>query len=206
MGSPGRDREEARLVRRVLAGEEAAFHAFFDRFFPGLYRFALARLDRDATAAEEVVQETLCRAIAKLHTFRGEAALFTWLCTFCRHEIAALHRARTRRGRPVELVEEVPAIRGALESLSRDDPDPEITARRREVGRLVQVALDHLPERYARALEWKYIDGLSVREIAARLELSEKAAESTLTRAREAFRDGFTTLTGAASGPRRVTP
>ena len=51
--------------------------------------------------------------------------------------------------------------------------------------------LDALPGRYGEALEWKYIDGLSVREIAARLELGEKATESLLTRARESFRDAI---------------
>jgi len=54
--------------------------------------------------------------------------------------------------------------------------------------------LDRLPPRYAAALEWKYIDGLPVNEIAARLELTSKAAESMLTRAREAFREGFSIL------------
>ena len=200
------DREELALVRRVLAGEEPAFDEFFERYFPRLYRFALARLSGDADAAEDVAQETLCRAMSKLQTFRAEAALFTWLCTFCRHELSALHRRRQRLGVEVELVEEAPEIRGALESLrDADRGDPEAWARRRELGRLVQVALDHLPARYASALEWKYVEGLTVREIAANFDLSEKATESLLTRARNAFRDGFSTLAGATSGPRPVT-
>ncbi len=57
------------------------------------------------------------------------------------------------------------------------------------------MALDQLPSHYGSALEWKYLEELSVKEIASRLKLSPKAAESTLTRAREAFRDGFTALT-----------
>lgn len=193
-------------MRRMLGGDARAFDEFFERFFPGLYRFARARLSRDVAAAEEVVQETLCRAMAKLHTFRGEASLFTWLCTFCRHEISALHRARRRQGHEVELLEDAAEIRGALESLSGGDGDPELSAHRREIARLVQVTLDHLPARYASALEWKYSDGLSVREIAANLEVSEKAAESLLTRARGAFRDGFAALTETGAGLRPVTP
>ena len=73
--------DDRRLVGRMLSGEEAAFEEFFDGFFPQLFRFALARVDRDADIAEEVVQAALCRVIATLHTYRGEAALFTWLCT-----------------------------------------------------------------------------------------------------------------------------
>jgi RNA polymerase sigma factor (sigma-70 family) len=95
----------------------------------------------------------------------------------------------------VGLVEDSPEIAAALESLSvltAGDPDEEM--RRREISRLVQVTLDRLPERYGSALRWKYIEGVSVREIGTRLEVSAKAAESVLTRAREAFRDGFSTL------------
>ena len=58
-----------------------------------------------------------------------------------------------------------------------------------------QVALDQLPQHYGNALEWKYLEGLPVKEIASRLKLSPKAAESLLTRAREAFRECFTSLT-----------
>jgi RNA polymerase sigma-70 factor, ECF subfamily len=60
----------------------------------------------------------------------------------------------------------------------------------------VQVTLDHLPARYADVLEWKYIQGLSVDEIAHRLGVGYKAAESLLTRARQAFRDGFSLVAG----------
>ena len=55
-------------------------------------------------------------------------------------------------------------------------------------------ALDYLPSRYSQALEWKYCEGLSVNEIAERLEVGAKAAESVLSRARVAFREAFATL------------
>ena len=59
---------------------------------------------------------------------------------------------------------------------------------------LVRRVLDTLPPHYADALEWKYIDEVPVQEIAGRLGLGVKAAESLLTRAREAFRDAFGTM------------
>lgn len=187
-----RDRQ---LARRVISGEERAFDELFDGHFPGLYRFALARLDGDEDAAEEVAQATLCKAISKLTTYRGEAALFTWLCAFCRHEIGAFYRSRGRAAARIDLVEDNPQVRAALESLGASYDAPDQALARSEIGRLVQVALDQLPAKYGHALEWKYVEGLSVREIAARLDLSPKAAESLLTRAREAFREGFTALT-----------
>jgi len=187
---------ESKLVQNMLSGDERAFTEFFDGYFPGLFRFALIRMHHDEDAAEDVVQATLCHAIPKLSTYRGEAALFTWLCTFCRHEISDYYR-RTRRDRAaVLLVEDDPVVASALESLSVwSDAGPEADLRRGETARLVHVLLDRLPPRYAAVLEWKYIDGVSVGEIADRFGLSAKAAESLLTRARDAFREGFAILT-----------
>lgn len=184
--------DDRRLVARMLAGDEAAFDAFFDQVFPGLYRFALARLGNDHAAAEDVAQSTLFKAIRKLRTFRGEAALLTWVHTFCRYEISAYYRKRQRVPAEVELREEHPEVRAALESLAGIDRGPEAELERHEVTRFVQVVLDHLPLRYGDVLEWKYIRGYTVREIAERLSVSPKAVESLLTRARLAFRDGFT--------------
>jgi RNA polymerase sigma-70 factor (ECF subfamily) len=188
------------LARRILAGDESASEAFFAEYFPRLYRFARIRLGGDEQAAEEIVQSTLIRAVRKLHTFRGEAALFTWLCTLCRREIGAwLERAG--RAPEVSLVEDHPATRIALEAAARlAASDPESEAGRREISRLVQVTLDHLPGRYGQVLEWKYIQGLSVDEIAGRLGIGYKAAESQLTRARDAFRDAFAAVAGAWPG------
>lgn len=179
------------LTSRLVAGDEAAFEEFFAANFPRLYRFARARLAGDEDAAEEVVQAVMITAVRKIHTYRGDAALFTWLCTLCRHEIAKwLERTGTRI--EVSLLEEDPLTRGALETLtSLTGDDPQSRFDRRELARLVQVTLDHLPARYADALEWKYLHGLTVDEIAGRLGLGQKAVESLLTRARQAFRDGF---------------
>ena len=186
------------LARRMLQGDEASFNEFFDGYFPVLYRFAMARMNRDADGAEEVVQTVLGKAISKLGTYRGEASLLTWLCTFCRHEISAHFERAGREGRTAHLSEEIPEVAAALESLSSLAGDgPEEALRRQEIMRLVHVTLDRLPVRYADALEWKYIEGLSVVEIAERLGSTAKAAESMLTRARAAFRDGFHTLAGA---------
>jgi len=189
----------------MLAGDESAFEQFFDACFPALYRFAMTRMDRNEDDAEEVAQATLCRALSRLETYRGEAPILTWLFTFCRHEIAAFYRRAGREPHPVDLVEEIPEVAAALESLAATGADPSDVLQREEIVRLVHVTLDSLPGHYADALEWKYIEGLPVRDIAARLALSPKAAESLLTRAREAFRDGFATLTGRPP-PRPVTP
>lgn len=188
--------DDRSLVRGMLAGEESAFEAFFKGCFPPLFRFAMARM-RDTQAAEDVVQATLCRAVTHLSSYRGEAALLTWLCTICRREMSAYYARRERAPEEVDLIEEIPEVRAALESLTRGGPsDPEAALRRRQLADLVRVTLDSLPPHYGDALEWKYLEGLSVVDIAERLGVSAKAAESCLTRAREAFREGFSTLGG----------
>jgi len=183
------------LTRQLLAGDEPAFDAFFAEYFPRVYRFARIRLGGD-DAAEDVAQTTLIKALSKLHTYRGEAALFTWICAFCRREISGWLE---RNGQSAQtLSDESPAMRTVLDSvaaLSRDDPEQDY--RRRELSSLVHVTLDHLPGKYADALVWKYLDETSVDEIGRRLGLGYKAAESLLTRARQAFRDAFTTMVDA---------
>jgi RNA polymerase sigma-70 factor (ECF subfamily) len=185
------------LVKRLLRGEERAFEAFFASYFPRLYRFALARLGHDHDAAEDAVQATLCRAITVLASWRGEASLFTWLCTLCRREIGARFREQSREPAAGGAREAAPDDTAALESLAASvEGSPENALQRRELTRLIQAILDFLPSAYGDALEWKYVLGLSVREIARLLGVSPKAAESTLTRAREAFRREFMALTG----------
>ena len=203
-------REDRKLVRRLLAGDEEAFRRFLDDYAGGLYRFALARLDDDETLAQEIVQATVVSALESLDSYRGEAALFSWLCSCCRHQISGHFRRLKRRPPQVELVEDAPEIRAVLDSLAAGIDGPEDALRRKEARRLVHLVLDHLQPRYGRALEWKYFEGLPVVEIARRLELSPKAAESVLTRAREAFRTGFAAvsrgLEGGFQGLRLVSP
>lgn len=176
----------------MLAGEERAFQQFFDGYFPRLFRFATVRLGRDAGEAEELVQLTLCKAISKLGTYRGEARLFTWLCTFCRHEISAHYERRNRTPLPVEVDESAGEVRAALATAAgRFGEEPTVLLRRAETGQRVRAILDQLPAHYAEVLEWKYLEDLPLKEITERLGIGEKAAESLLTRARQAFRVRF---------------
>jgi RNA polymerase sigma-70 factor (ECF subfamily) len=127
------------------------------------------------------VQSTVCKVIEKLDSYRGEAPLFTWLCACCRNEIAGHFRRAGRRPKEVELDEDI----------EHDQPDASDTTE------LVHAALDRLPPTYARAMEWRYLDGLDVAEVAQRLTLTYKAAESLLSRARGAFREAYEQLTAA---------
>jgi RNA polymerase sigma-70 factor, ECF subfamily len=200
--------DDRRLVKRMLAHDAEAFTEFFDGFFPRLYRFARTRLGEDPDTIKEIVHVTLSKAIRKLRTYRGEAALFTWLCTICRHEMSD-HTARAARERKhVSLTEDLPDVRAAVDALTAPPTDdPEQSFRRLETARLIQVALDRLPAHYGNALEWKYVYGFSVEEIAAKLGVGLDAAQSVLARAKRAFHDVYGTLTKdlvAGSGEREI--
>jgi RNA polymerase sigma-70 factor, ECF subfamily len=189
------------LIASMLRGDEAAFRQFFDGYFPRLYRFAVPRVGGDADAAKEVVQETLIKAIRNLATYRGEAALFSWLCQICRRQIVDYLRANRRHSDRLVLVEDSDEMRAVLESIeapASDEPAHGYSAE--ETRRLVQSVLDRLPERYGDVLEWKYIEGRSVEEIAAALGVGQTAAQSLLARARVAFREALETVFGATAG------
>ncbi len=186
---------DEKLVKQLLAGDERAFSAFFEENFARLYRFASARLPSDLDATAEVVQNTLSLAVRKLHTYRAESALFTWLCAICRHEISDWLKQHNRYRDHVVLMEDSIEVRAAVDSLQAPARmGPEQHYRRAETLRLIQVALDRLPPQYGDVLEWKYIEGHSVKEIASRLHIGTEAAQSLLARAKRAFADVYRTL------------
>lgn len=188
--------EDRRLVSALLRGDSDAFDEFIDEYYPRLYRFAYSRLKGNPEEVDEIVQGSLVKVLENLERFRGEASLFTWICSFCRYEIAAMWRSKYGRGDPVELREDLPDVRAALEALSITPSTPDEELERVELARLIRSILDHLPPKYARVLEMKYLARLQVKEIARQLRLSPKAAESLLTRARNAFREGFIAVAG----------
>jgi RNA polymerase sigma-70 factor (ECF subfamily) len=188
--------DDKRLVKQLLDGNVTAFDHFFEDNFARLYRFAIVRLNDDPEGAREVVQIVLTRAIRKLHTYRAESALFTWLCAICRNEINDWLRKQGRYREHIVLIEDFPEIQSAVDSFQTPPEDsPERNYQRVEALRLIQVALDRLPAKYGNVLEWKYVEGHSVKEIAARLEMGAEATQSLLARAKRAFADVYSTLT-----------
>src|SRR3954452_17901750 len=140
------------LVVRLMRGDQAAFGEFFESHFPPLFRFAMPRVGNDAQVAEEVVQAALCRAVRKLASYRGEAALLTWLCTFCRHEISAHFEKEQRVPPMLDLLDDIPEVRAALESLGAADR-PEAALRRSETRRILQLVVGRVPGHSGDAVE-----------------------------------------------------
>ena len=190
--------DDKRLVRKLLRGDEQAFDAFFSDNFARLYRFALVRLGDDADGASDVAQITLTKAVRKLQTYRGESSLFTWLCAICRNEVSDWLSARGRYQQHIVLTEDFPQVKAAVDSFhAPQNESPEAHYQRTEAMRLIQVALDRLPVKYGNVLEWKYVEGHSVQEIAERLNVGQEAAQSTIARAKRAFADVYVSLLDA---------
>lgn len=191
--------DDRKTVRRLLDGDEKAFRELFDSYFPKLYRYALARLDGQHDEAVEVVQQTFCKAFERLDSYRGDGSLYGWMCRILRNTILDLYRRRGRELPRVTLIEDRGGIRQILDTLAASELEqPEALAARSDVIRLIQATMDRLPGHYGDVLEWKYVDGLSVKNIAERMDIGPKAAESLLTRARVAFRKAMEAVADSA--------
>ncbi len=187
------------VAKRLLAGDEAAFAEVFDDFFPRLYRYALARVNGNEDEARDVVQHTFCKAFERLGSYRGEASLYGWMHQICRNALIDRARRRARRGEMPAITGADDAIRALVDALAAPRADePEHALARLNLLQLIQAALDCLPAHYGNALEWKYLEGLSVTDIAARLAIGPKAAESLLSRARSAFKEAILELSESA--------
>lgn len=183
------------LARRIVRGDRAAFETLFEREFPRLYRFVLLRVRGDTDAAQDLCQQTLERAMRRLDSYRGEAALFTWLCQIARNEMADYWERHTRDHRREPSYDQDEGLRRVLDSLAADPASaPESQREDAELRLMVQTVLDHLPTGYGEVLEWKYVEGLAAGEIGHKLGLTATAAHSLLARARRAFRTEFDAL------------
>jgi RNA polymerase sigma-70 factor (ECF subfamily) len=176
-----RTEREAMLRQAVLAGDEAAWRTWCLEAFDELDRYVFWRCGQRRDQADEVVQETWLTAVRKIRRFNpAQASFLAWL----RGIAANVRRNHQRRVRRIALHE--------ISNNGHADPASQPIANDREdASRRIAAALDALPERQETVLRAKYLDGLSVAQIAAAWNETPKTIESLLTRARQAFREGF---------------
>jgi RNA polymerase sigma-70 factor (ECF subfamily) len=172
---------EIALRDAVLRGDADAWRALYDRAFPAVYAYALARTRRDAEAAAEIVQEAWLVAVRRCAEFDPARGSFgAWMCGIAEFAVRNRGRREARRARHEAPATDLGRDPAAAPSpvVEGDPPDRIARAARAWAG---------LPAAYGAVLAAKYRDGLSVVEIAARDGRSPKAAESLLGRARDAF-------------------
>jgi RNA polymerase sigma-70 factor (ECF subfamily) len=184
------------LVARLRRGDRTAAADLLDGHLEPLYEFVHWRLGSDRAAADDVVQDTFVVALRRLDDFDARATMHAWLCGIAKLKIRELRKARGRaRQRSIDevLEESDDEIDRILSDLERTEL-PEQILQRRETQELVGATLSSLPPEYKAALLAKYVEQLSVGQIAAQSGRSEKAAESLLGRARTAFARVFELL------------
>lgn len=170
---------ERGLRDAVLSGDAAAWGRWLAEHFPAVAAYVRWRCGGAADLAEDVLQETWLTAARRLAAFDPDRARFpAWVCGVAANVVRNHLRARSRlrrRSRP---------LTAAPEPASADPPIDDRAER-------AAAALAAIPDRCERVLRAKYLDQRSVAEIAAAWGETEKAVESLLTRARQAFREAY---------------
>ena len=179
--------DDAELIRRTLARDEAAVRTIMTANNRRLYRLARGILRNDAEA-EDVVQETYVRAFTHLAEFRGASSLATWLARIAINEALG----RLRRDRPAVELSLLP--HGGVDAeiipfpLATTD-DPEKSMAQREIREVVERAIDELPDAFRLVFIARVIEGLNVEETADLLDLRAETVKTRLHRARAMLRD-----------------
>ncbi len=161
--------EEARLVGRVLDGDEAAFRKMYRAHVDRLYRLALRLTGGNDADAEDVVQEAWRRAVRGLGGFEGRSSLATWLSAIVTRCALEKHRA------------DGPGVQA---------PGPRLEAAPREHTVLdLERAFERLPPGFRAVLVLHDLEGYRHRDIAELLGCSEGTSKSQLSRARARMRE-----------------
>jgi RNA polymerase sigma-70 factor (ECF subfamily) len=190
---------DAELVQRAKAGDLDAFEALTGRYEQRVYGLAM-RMLRQEQDAEDVTQQTFLSVLENLEGFRGEASFSTWVLRIASH--AALKIIRKRKGLNTVSLEEATEKSDDSDSIPHPEfiadwrQSPEHLVERNEIRRLLDEALSRLDEKHRLVFLLRDVEGLSVRETADALELSEANVKVRLLRARLQLREDLTRSLG----------
>jgi RNA polymerase sigma-70 factor (ECF subfamily) len=193
---------EAELVDFARRGHREAFRAIMQRSNQRLFRVARGVV-RDDAEAEDVLQEAYTRAFTKLDGFRGDASILTWLTRITLNEA----RGRLRKRRTMVDIGEIEAAqagRGQIVAFPAASMagDPETDLARAQIRRLLEHAVDELPDAFRAVFIMRVVEECSVEETAANLGLKAETVKTRLHRARRHLRKALdeklaATMTGA---------
>ncbi|MEC3768724.1 RNA polymerase sigma factor [Cupriavidus sp. SS-3] len=186
---------DAELVASARAGAASAFEAIMRRNNRLLFRTARGVVADDAEA-QDVVQETYLRAFTSLDSFRGEAALSTWLARIAINVALTAQRKRRRLFQIEAWGEEEDLPGGPLQEnmmsfRAADDESPEAMAERGQVRELLQLAVEKLPPIYRCVFILRAVEDLSVEETAYCLGVSGDVVKTRFLRARMMLRESL---------------
>jgi RNA polymerase sigma-70 factor, ECF subfamily len=177
------ERDEARLITAILAGDKELYHQLIQPYELRVYRMALS-LIKNETEAEDVAQEAFLKAFRNLANFRGGSKFSTWLISITINE--ARRRLRRQTTVRMESLDDPPEEGGKISpALLRDWREiPSEALERREVRALLQKAIAELSPIYREVLVLRDIEQLSIEETAVSLAISISSVKVRLHRAR----------------------
>jgi RNA polymerase sigma-70 factor (ECF subfamily) len=199
MSSQTPETGDTELVQRAKLGDLSAFEALTNRYEKRVYSLAL-RMLRQEQDAEDVTQQTFLSAVEHLAGFREEASFSTWLLRIASH--AALKVIRKRKGLNMVSLEEATEVSESVNSIPHPEfiadwrQSPEELVQRNETRRLLDEALAQLDEKHRLVFLLRDVEGLSVKETAEALGLSEANVKVRLLRARLQLREQLTRTLG----------
>jgi RNA polymerase sigma-70 factor (ECF subfamily) len=186
------------VIARAKLGDRAAFDELVKATYQKVHGLAL-RLTGNEHDADDVVQDTYVRAFRSLVKFRGDARFSTWLHRITANSASTLLGRRNRHRH--DDIDEVIDLADR-----REANDPEYALQNDAVSVRLRRALDSLPERLRNVVVLRDVHGMSHREIAAELDISEAAAKVRLHRARARLRDGLVAWRPASFKTEPVEP
>ena len=189
---------ERDVVRGLREGRPDAWRALYDAFAERVWRGVARLLGPSSAEVADVVQETMLAAARSARTFDGSrGSLWQWLWGIARIQTALHFRKRERHDARKQAGVWLAASNGRLTGwLDGDGADPSALLETAELATLVRTTLLELSDDYEMLLTAKYLDGDSIELIAGRERSTGEAVRSKLARAREAFRQAFTRITG----------
>jgi len=178
-------RADRRLARDLKAGKGAAWEQFYALYAPALFRFVMTLADECKGRAADITQDAMVTAIERIRTYDPKrGGLWAWLCGIAANKRREYLRTAVRDNQLQQQLQSQPAAREP----TSDDRSSEVLH-----------VLAQVNPRHQEVLSLKYMEGCSVQEIAKRLAATEKAVESRLSRAREAFRKAYERWESASS-------
>ncbi len=182
------DLDDEALAARAARRDRAAVRLITQRNNRRLFRAAWSVL-KDRAEAEDVVQESYAKALAAIGAFNGRATLSTWLTRIVMNQAVDRSRALARRAKFLKenQVAELIAWRDRMMAGSAA-PSPETLTLRRELGSRLEQAMAGLPEAYRCVFVLRDIEGMSIAEVAAALEIPEATVKTRQWRAKRRLR------------------
>ena len=187
------------IVARIRGGDGALFEILMRRHNQRVYRVVRAVV-KDEADVEDVMQQAYINAFTHLHQFEERSQFSTWLIRIALHEAFSRRRKMRMPESMVRLRFDLDDDRGELmDTLTSPQADPERQAYSQELRRVLEAAVDTLPEGYRTVFMLRDIEGLSTSETGEGLGLGEEAVKTRLHRARAMIRRAVTERIGVVA-------